>query len=385
MKKAVIIGSGQSGRGYLARYLFEKKYKITFIDIDKALIDLLQEDQAFTIHFYKKDRTPMIITGFTSVLAYSPEATQAIFEADLILTAVGEQNLSDVAEQLKLGFIGKTTQTIVITAENGINPGKVLREKMKAIEVSGDYIVSQTAIFCSTVIIKETRLDILSQNETYFPYDCEAWKGCDFNGAVPILDFEKFFKRKIYTYNCLAGLISYCGYIKNYEVYGEAANDPDVSEIMDRLLKELNPALIRYFEITKEDQISFANRALDKFKDRSILDYTVKNGRAPSRKLASTERIMAPMKIIEDNHGDTRIMEFIAAAALCYWDELQGKGIEPWIGKAPIEAFVEINRLKGDEPLVGHIQTYFEEIKKQRQNINIVNILYGSEKAYDQK
>ena len=35
-KKAVVIGAGQSGRGYTARYLFEKGYEITFIDEKKG-------------------------------------------------------------------------------------------------------------------------------------------------------------------------------------------------------------------------------------------------------------------------------------------------------------------------------------------------------------
>ena len=63
-KKAVVIGAGQSGRGYTARYLFEKGYEITFIDEKKELVDLLNEDHAFCIHFYHMDRTPLYIHGF---------------------------------------------------------------------------------------------------------------------------------------------------------------------------------------------------------------------------------------------------------------------------------------------------------------------------------
>ncbi len=236
-KKAVVIGAGQSGRGYVARYLYEKDYEITFVDEKKELVDLLEEDRAFSIHFYHMDRTPVYVNGFHAYTTYSEEARKAIGEADYVFTAVGEQNLGDVAKQLKEGMEGKQKRTVVITCENGINPGKVMREHMQKEQIGADYVVSQTAIFCSTVIIRGTRLDILSQNETYFPYDCDEFTDpFDFDGAVPIHNFEKFFKRKIYTYNCLAGLISYCGYIKGFEVYGEAAIDPDISELMDRLL-----------------------------------------------------------------------------------------------------------------------------------------------------
>lgn len=377
MKKAVVIGAGQSGRGYVARYLYEKDYEITFLDEKEELVKLLDEDKAFSIHFYHMDRTPVYVHGFKAYKTYTEEAKQAIAEADFVFTAVGEQNLGDVAKQLKIGMEGKQKRTVVITCENGINPGRVMKTHMQKEEIAADYVVSQTAIFCSTVIIRGTRLDILSQNETYFPYDCDEFTDeFDFNGAVPIHNFEKFFKRKIYTYNCLAGLISYCGYIKGFEVYGEAAIDPDISEAMDRLLAELNPCLQDYFQITKEDQEAFAQKALNKFKDLYILDYNVKNGRAPKRKLGPTERIMTPMNILIEHGKDPRIMQFVAAAALVYWDELQGKNGEPMLEKDLISTFCEINDLKKDDPIVTGVEKYLKAIQENRQNINMIDILY---------
>ena len=242
MKKAVVIGAGQTGRGYVTRFLFQRDYAITFIDKNEKLIRMLDEDRAFCIHFYKKDRTPIYVNGFQAFHTYSKEADRAIQDADFIVTSTGEQNLGDVAQQVKAGMHNKQKKTVFLTAENGINPAKVLRTHLQEAGVEGDYTVTQTAVFCSTVSVHDTRLDILSMNEAYFPFDADELEELDFEGAVPIHNFEKFFKRKIYTYNCLAGLISYCGYIKGYEVYGDAACDPDIDAVMMRLMEELNPA-----------------------------------------------------------------------------------------------------------------------------------------------
>lgn len=380
MKKAVVIGCGQTGRGYVTRFLFQKGYELTFIDKNKELVNMLDEDRAFCIHFYKKDRTPIYVNNFRSFSTYSKEADDAIREADFIVTSTGEQNLDDVAKQVKNGLQGKGKKTIFLTAENGINPAKVLREHLVNEAIEADYTVTQTAVFCSTVSVQDTRLDILSMNEAYFPFDADELDELDFEGALPVHNFEKFFKRKIYTYNCLAGLISYCGYIKGYEVYGDAACDPDVDETMMRLMEELNPSLQDYFEITKEDQEAFTNRALAKFRDRSILDYNVKNGRAPRRKLGPTERIMSPMQILIDHNKDPRILEFVAAAALIYWEELQGKS-EPLLENDLITTFCEINSLKGDEQVVEHVKDYLYKIKEHREDINIIDIIYGKEHA----
>lgn len=380
MKKAVVIGAGQTGRGYVARFLFQRDYEITFIDKNEELVRMLDKDKAFCIHFYKRDRTPIYIHNFKAYTTYSSEATQAMKEADFIFTSTGEQNLGDVANQVKDAMKGKTKKTVFLTAENGINPARVLRNHLIDAGIDSEYTVTQTAVFTSTVSIHDTRLDTLSMNESYFPYDADELDALDFEGALPVHNFEKFFKRKIYTYNCLAGLISYCGYIKGYEVYGDAACDPDVDETMMRLMEELNPALQDYFQITKEDQEAFTERALAKFRDQSILDYNIKNGRAPMRKLGPTERIMSPMQILLDHDKDPRILEFVAAAALVYWEELQGKS-EPKLEKDLITTFCEINDLSGDEDVVKHVKEYLYEIKKHRDNINIIDIVFGKKHA----
>ena len=151
--------------------------------------------------------------------------------------------------------------------------------------------------------------------------------------------------------------------------------DPDISGLMDRLLEELNPCLEAYFEITGEEQAEFAKKALDKFKDQYILDYNIKNGRAPRRKLGPTERIMTPMRILIEHGKDPSIMQFVAAAALTYWQELQGKNNEPLLEKSPIETFCEINDLSADDPIAVKVESYFRAIQQNRSNIHIMSLL----------
>ena len=162
---------------------------------------------------------------------------------------------------------------------------------------------------------------------------------------------------------------------KGYEVYGEAAIDPDVSDTMDQLLAELDPCLMEYFGITMEDQTAFSQKALKKFKDLYILDYTIKNGRAPYRKLGPTERIMTPMRILMDHKKDPSIMQFVAAAALVYWEERQGKNGEPMLEKDPITTFCELNDLQKDDPIVKGVEKYLEKIHQNREHVVIQELL----------
>ncbi|WP_234407831.1 mannitol dehydrogenase family protein [Anaerosinus massiliensis] len=378
MKKAVVIGAGQAGRGYIGRLLAEIGYEIIFIEKKQALVDLLCTDGHFSVHFYDKDRTPVIVEDYKALQLEDAEVDRVIKEADFIFTATGEQNLPEVAKRIQKSLAERLSPVVMITCENGINPGKRLAE---ALEAAGGFdkskiFISQTAEFCSTVNLVRTRLDILSQNENFFPYDADGYAGqLEIRGAEPVHEFEKFLKRKIYTYNCLAGLISYCGYVKGYQVYGEAANDEEISWLMDVLLQELNPALAKYFDISEQEQVEFSQKALDKFKNKNILDYILKNGRAPRRKLGPTERIFAPLRIIEANQGDYDILCFNAAAALCYWEEQAMQGAEPAMEQPTNKILCEILHVAEDDAVIKKVNFYLECIHQNRAAISIRAIL----------
>ncbi|AYW48278.1 mannitol dehydrogenase [Tetragenococcus osmophilus] len=362
-KTAIVYGAGQTGRGYAARYLQESGYQIIFIEKNDQLVQRLNEDKHYEIHFYHKDRTPIIINDFR---VYNLEEGLRTFllEADLIITSVGEENLHEVATSLAK-HLSEDEVPQLLTCENGINPARVLKQTLqKNMNTGKDFATSQTAVFCSTVDINSTRLDILSQNETYFPYDSDGFNGTlDFAGAVPITNFENFLKRKIYTYNCLAGLISYLGYVKGYRIYSEAANDPEISKIMNRLLDDLNPALADYFDISLEEQQGFSQRALVKFKDELILDYVIKNGRAARRKLGTTERIYAPYKILKERGYNTEIMTLVAGAALTYLEMIEYEG-EDYM---PAKELSKILNLDDQDEFVRQAVDYYYQIKNKEQ------------------
>ena len=49
MKNAVIIGAGQTGRGFIAPILQDDEYTITFIDKDEELIKSLNQKKEYHV------------------------------------------------------------------------------------------------------------------------------------------------------------------------------------------------------------------------------------------------------------------------------------------------------------------------------------------------
>jgi len=64
MKKAIVIGAGKTGRGFVGRLLAEAGWEITFIDKNIALVHALNDAEAFTVNSFSGIRAPMTVTNF---------------------------------------------------------------------------------------------------------------------------------------------------------------------------------------------------------------------------------------------------------------------------------------------------------------------------------
>lgn len=51
MNRAVIIGAGKTGRGFIARLLVQQGIEIVFVDIDEVLINKLNISSKYCVHF----------------------------------------------------------------------------------------------------------------------------------------------------------------------------------------------------------------------------------------------------------------------------------------------------------------------------------------------
>ncbi|WP_394297968.1 mannitol dehydrogenase family protein [Gordoniibacillus kamchatkensis] len=323
--KVAIVGAGKTGRGFVARFAKQGNAELAFIDSSEELVKMINEDRGYTIHFFGGGRGPIRIDGVRAAMAGSDLAIDWMADADLIFTAVGESNLINLAVPLleamkRRSELHKRRPVYVVTCENGVNPGKALMDAWTAAGGNPEIlIVAEAAIFCSSVEMPGTRLDIQSESYDELPYDShvlpEAYR---LPGMVPEPRFRELLQRKIYTYNCLSACIAYLGALKGYEMYADAAADPDICTVLEQVLEPLNRALSAKMNLPLRSQEDFARRALRKFQDPSIRDDISRNARDVPRKLGPKERLIAPAKIIEEAGGDCAALALAAAAALHY-------------------------------------------------------------------
>ncbi len=357
MRKITIIGAGKTGRGFIGRLAAEQDAVITFVDKDAALVETLNAQKSFTVSFFGGVREDMKITNYT---AHTWD-TADFSDAELILVAVGGSNLRDVGEALRTR-LAKDKKYYIVTAENSSRPSKVLGEAIGLANIA----VSEATVFCTT--IEKTGIDISSENYPYLQCDADLLEGYvpEITGIKPVPEFGNFLTRKLFTYYAASCVIAYLGHLKGYTNYADAANDPEVLELLDYNYAVTGRVLCKEFGYDEADQAEFAMLSRNKFLNRTIADTVQRNAREPQRKLAKVERIIGPMLLIRKYGEDASVLEKTAAAMLLY----DGEGEAEWDAikaeKTPGEILKSIAGLTEDMPSFSAILGYYDEFKKNR-------------------
>lgn len=347
MKKAVIIGAGKTGRGFLARLL--KDQELVLIDKNQALIDELNRAGRVEIDFFG-GKKPSLSVSFSA--AHTWETVDAsVFEgAEIILVSVGGPNLTDVGKELKK-YLSEDAKVIV--CENASSPAKKLGE---AIGIDGLRIAEST-VFCTTIEKEKGSLAIYSEWYPYLQFDGDVF-GADaptLDGLKAMPNFGGFLDRKLYTYNSASCIIAYLGALKGYTVYSDAANDAEILKLLDQNYETINECICKEYGYEENDQKEFAALSRDKFTDVTLVDTIARNAREPQRKITRTERIVAPM-LLEQAYGkDSSILEKTLAAALLYTPEEETEWREILAAKGYEGVLSELCGLDKENPIYARV------------------------------
>lgn len=355
MKKIAVIGAGKTGRGFIGRLLSEENREIIFVDKNQELVDALNEKKSFKVNFFGGVRESIEVSNFK---AYTWENAD-LEDAELILVSVCGQNLKDVGAQLTK-LLKDDKKYYIITCENASHPSKTLREAI----IGKDICVSEATVFCTT--IEESGLDINSENYPYLQCDADLLEGFipDVTRIRALNEFSNFLTRKLMTYNAASCVIAYLGALKGFTDYGEAANNPEILELLDKNYEATNRAMCKKYGYDVEDQKEFAALSKAKFTDRTIVDTVARNAREPHRKLGAEERIIGAAKILRECGEDSSILEMTAAAAVLYRDEKDPVWSQIVAEKTPAQILFEIGGLDENSDLAKSILAYVEKFSK---------------------
>ena len=323
MKKALMYGAGNIGRGFIGQLFHMSGYEISYIDVNMAVLDKLNEDGCYPLYITENDGyREYLVTGVHGVNGRDNEAiAEAMAEADIMATAVGVNILKFIAAPFACGVRRRMEKGIeaplnVIICENMIEADKYFAGLVKAnlTEQECKYFDSHIALVEPSIgrMVPATPKEIAEKNplavcvEPYceLPVDKNAFKGeiPNIKNMVPFAPFDFFIRRKLFMHNMSHALTAYFGALRGYTYIWEAIKDPDIRALAIDALSVASGALHLEYGVPLEELASFSANLIERFENKLLGDTVERVGKDTKRKLAENDRLVGTLLLCE-KHG----------------------------------------------------------------------------------
>ncbi|MDD2485939.1 MAG: mannitol dehydrogenase [bacterium] len=386
MKKAVIFGAGNIGRGFVAQLLYESGYETVFIDVNQELIRLLNERGSYEIEIISEENYRVLVGNIRAVDGHQvEEAAAEIAGAALVVTAVGGGALRHIAPTLATGIArrhaaGVQTPLNVVLCENLYDAGKIMHGYVQdalppaLFNYAGEQVAFVETVVARMVPVMEESFNnsdpLLMVVEPYkiLPLDAAAWKGerLRIEGFLFCDNFIAYVERKLFIHNAGHALSAYEGYIKGYRFIYEAVEDEDIHRRVYGALREARLALEKKHGLDRLGLQENIDDLLRRFGSRKLRDTVLRVGRDPYRKLASRDRLVGAARMAEECGIKPRYIAGGIAAALCFAhpSDPSAVALQQEIADKGIGAVIEsLCLIKPGELLYSMIMNRYEEFK----------------------
>lgn len=325
MKKALMYGAGNIGRGFIGQLFHMSGYEISFIDVNMAVIDKLNADGGYPIYITDGDVYRLYpVTGVHGINGRDNDAiAEAIAEADIMATAVGVNILKFIAAPFAGGVRRRMEKGVeaplnVIICENMIEADKYFAALIKEnlTEAEAEYFDTHIALVEPSIgrMVPATPKEIAEKNplavcvEPYceLPVDKNGFKGeiPYIKNMVPFSPFDFFIRRKLFMHNMSHALTAYFGALRGYTYIWEAISDPDIRSLASKALSEASKALNLEYGVPMEELTAFSEDLLVRFENKLLGDTIERVGKDTKRKLSENDRFVGVARLCEKLHVD---------------------------------------------------------------------------------
>jgi mannitol-1-phosphate 5-dehydrogenase len=340
MKQAVIFGAGNIGRGFIGQLFSESGYSVAFVDIDRPLLQALNDSGAYTIQLVDNEGTKNVQVDPVSAL--HADQKQAIVDtladAEMIATAVGARALSMIAPNIAQGIRQRIAQgndrpLNCIVCENLKGAAGILRRTVVEHLSSNERAFLDAHVgFVDTVIgrmVPPLTPEMRRQDPALIrvePYKELPVDRSGFVGPIPEIaamepcdDFAVYTARKLYIHNCGHAVLAYLGYLRGYALGYEALADPEIEQHLQQAWEESIAGQVTRYNVDADWLRTHAQDLRRRFANRALGDTIFRLGRDPARKLGPTDRLVAPARLAEQA-GVTPMALATAIAAALHFD-----------------------------------------------------------------
>jgi len=344
---AVQLGAGHIGRGFMGELFAAGGYRVTFIDLDRRLVDALACRGAYEVHHVTGAGDEAVrVTGVRAVHANDRPATaDAIAGCAVASTAVGVRALGAVAPMLAAGIARRLARGAdplnVITCENLIGAGRRLQALVwqameRLAEDAGaappdrsafeqrigfvEAVVSRMVPIVPAAARRRDPLWIACEPYARLPVDAAAIRGPvpHVAGLEPVANILAHQQRKLATHNMSHAVCAYLGYRAGHALIWQALDDPAVEAEVHAAMAETGQALVARFGFDPDAQRAHEADLLARYRNRALADQVVRVAADPLRKLGPADRLVGSARLCLQEGVDPEHVVRGIRAALAY-------------------------------------------------------------------
>ncbi|MBQ5943827.1 MAG: hypothetical protein IJL61_03795 [Bacteroidales bacterium] len=382
MKKAVMYGGGNIGRGFIGALMSRSGYEVTFIDVADAVVSKLRTDRCYPVRIVSNEgNEDILIKNVWAVNGNDAgEASDAIAGCDLMATAVGARILKFIIPNIVAGLrkrweAGGGPLNIII-CENLNDANKVVEGMIKE-----QLTEEEKDVFDRTVGLVEASIGRMVPVQTdemkdgeplrvcverygFLPVDKAAFKGQipEIKDMVPFEPFDFFVKRKLFIHNMGHATTAYLGGLAGCTYIYEAIDDAQIRIVTQNAMLESALALSRHYGVALGDLQMHISDLLGRFTNAALKDTCQRVGGDPARKLGPTDRLIgSSLMALKEGITPAYITLGAAAALKRYLDEAGAEQGEEAAGKV-LDEVSRLGNTPEEEALRKMILEYYKMI-----------------------
>jgi len=312
MRKAVMYGAGNIGRGFIGKVFAQSGYEVCFLDIDPVIIRAFNEKKVYSVHVVANDTDYYeTIENVYAVDADSDQAIEEIASCDIMATAVGVNILPQIVPNLTCGIRKRmhdhNRPLNILLAENQIHANQMVREWIyqELTQEEQDWTEENLGLVEVSIgrmvppLAPEERLadPLLIAVEPYceLPADRVGFKGGipKLTGLVPFTPFDFYIKRKLYLHNMGHAICAYLGWQKGHVYIAQAIEDIRIFDVVNKAMQHVVQALHKeYPQIPLEEIEANKEELLLRFRNKALKDTVIRVAADPIRKLRGNDRLV---------------------------------------------------------------------------------------------
>lgn len=309
--EAVHFGAGNIGRGFIGLLLHQAGYDVCFVDVNKELVEEINQRKEYTILFADEDKPGITVNGIRALDASKTEQIiEAIAEADLVTTAVGPHILPTIAPLLAEGISRRLSAgdrpLQIIACENMIRGSSFLKKVV--FEHLPEELVGKVSELIGFPDAAVDRIVPLQKHEDILTVTVEPFAEWvvdqtqiigdipEIQGMTRVNNLDPYIERKLFTVNTGHAIAAYLGRIFGLETISQAMCHPFINYATRQALKETGALLVAKHQLDPKKHEQYIEKIVRRFENRFITDQVIRVGRSPIRKLAANDRLVAPAR-----------------------------------------------------------------------------------------